>query len=1193
MRSWRHQIFVAVCMTVGMFMSWAGASNPGSVDLAGVAEPGLKGMFGNLEVGTRDIDGIPFIVEDARVRVPAGEKKRIDFEAVTCAGLHFLHFTENAGDQIGSYTLIYEDGKQIEIPLRSGLNIHDWWMPGSVAFAALVHTDVLIHGEEKREQPIGFWRFSVRNPTPDVPLTAVEVVNSDSLVTINLIAVRLTATCEDKIGGVPVWVDGMDEDRFMLAVLSQPGAVAGKEKACEQLRTVGTVDDVPTLAALLVDEKLSHSARLALAAMDCPEARDALRDALDVTAGETKAGIIESLGTLRDPEDVKRIAPSLRDPDRIVAMSAALALGRIGGPEAVKALKPAVLDGAGRFRMAALDALLRCAEALCGNDDAAAHALYTDIYNQWGRDYVGTAAYRGMILTGGDKAPDLIANALSSDNPMLCNAALAAAREIEGVEMTRACADLVSRVPRTVLPGLIEVLAQRGDSAATPALVPLVENADPAISLASIKALTLVGDGSSVAVLVKTAAHGKDANRDAALQALDQINTEDVSKALLAELENADAATTAVLAKIMGQRRDEAVVPALRKLIKSDHANIRTAAAQALAEVGEAKDAERLCRAIKDAQDDKERSALRDALGVLGNRLGAPAKFVNTVLDGLEKGDVPVRCALLRVCGRLRNPDLLRALDKATGDADAGVKDAAIRAMADSENPDALANLLKLLDTTTDLTQRVLVFRGIARLASNDADIDAKTREAALVRALSVAERPDEKKLLLGALGTCPTLDALKTAESYLPSDEVVVEAVMAWGPIAKALLATNFDDVSAAAPGVVARAGEAGISKAALHTVMEVMRALAATPVPGGQVQFERVAIDPKFRSEGVAVADVNCDGDNDVLAGDLWYAGPDWKAHEIIAPQTFDPKTGYSDCFANFTQDVDEDGWPDSIVIGFPGGPAHWYRNPGAEAGHWKKYLLATAACGETPIFGDLLGNGRPVPIFALNNRFTWFRTGQDKFAPWLAYPMSHPMGSFGQFGHGLGIGDVNKDGRQDILCTDGWYPGPVDPTRPDWGFNGVSFGPACANILVYDVDGDGDNDVITSAAHERGIWWFEQGEGMKFEQHEIDKSISQTHALILADINNDGLQDLVTGKRYYAHCGHDPGAEEPAVLCWFELVRPEPGTFEYRKHEIDDNSGVGTQFEVCDLDQDGLLDVVTSNKKGVHAFLQRRSK
>ena len=211
-----------------------------------------------------------------------------------------------------------------------------------------------------------------------------------------------------------------------------------------------------------------------------------------------------------------------------------------------------------------------------------------------------------------------------------------------------------------------------------------------------------------------------------------------------------------------------------------------------------------------------------------------------------------------------------------------------------------------------------------------------------------------------------------------------------------------------------------------------------------------------------------------------------------------------------------------------------------------------------------------------------------------PWLAYPMSHMLEAFAKFGHGLGVGDVNGDGRPDVLTTELWWEGPVDYTRPDWGFHRAKLGPDCADMIVYDVNGDGHNDVITSSAHEYGVWWFEQTPGQSdapFVQHEIDKNVSETHALILADLNNDGLQDLVTGKRYFAHGEHDPGALEPSILCWYELQRPEPGKVTYVMHVIDEDSGVGTQFDVLDFNEDGLLDIVTSNKKGVYVFLQKR--
>ena len=1176
-----------------MLFPLAAGAEPGPVDLGPSAEPGLLGFFGKAELGRKEIDGVPFEFRDALVRLRPGNKKSIAFPATTAGGIHFLHFTESAGDEVGTYTLVYADGSREEIALRSGLNIGDWWKPGALAFASLAFKDAF---DPKNTPPaIGFWRFSVRNPHPEKPLTGLECANLDASVTINLLAVTLTAACDDKIGNVPVWVVGMDEELFFLAVLNQPESAAGKAKACARLAQIGTVKSVPALAECLKDEKLSHAARLALAAMSYPEAHDALRNALPDAPGPIKAGIIESLGTKGAPEDVKRVAPALQDGDPVIAMSAALALGRIGGPAAVKALKPVAEGGTGRLQAVALDSLLRCAELLRGQKERAAHALYRDIFEMSSGDQVRTAAYSGMIGTSGKKAGKLIASALVEGDPVLCEAALPAVRETAGADITRQCGQLLGRVPRGVLPGLIEALAQRGDRAAAPALAPLAMDADPGVSLAVIRALARVGDGASVPVLVAVAARGAEPNAGAAVETLTQINGPDVSAAFLAKLEGADAAETAVVARVMGLRREDTVVPALRELVRRPDGNVRVAAAQALGEVGTVEDAVLLCQAVERAGDDKSRAAAARALTALGERLGAPEAYADVVLAALNQGDSAFRCVLFDVCGSLRNDRLLAALDAAAHGTDPAEKDAAVRALAGSDNPAALASLTNFLKGESDLSLRVLAFRGIARLASKK-DADPALREEALTGALALADRPEEKRLLLGPLGGCHTMTALKTVESSLDSPEVAAEAAVAWGQIARELVQTHRAEIASGAPKAMAAAQKAGLPKAAMQPLADVGKALAAVAVSGDKVRFEHALIDREFRSEGVAVADVNRDGLNDILVGDVWYEAPGWAVHEIRTPEKYDPATAYSRAFACFPADVDKDGWPDLIVVGFPGAPAYWYRNPGSEAGHWQEHLLATEACGETPVFADLVGDGRPVPMFAMNGRITWFKPGQDKTTPWLAYPMSHMLDQFAKFGHGLGVGDVNSDGRMDVLITEGWWEGPVDRTRPDWGFHRDKLGPDCADMLVYDVNGDGKNDIITSSAHEYGVWWFEQGaekDGTAFTRHDIDKSVSETHALILADLNNDGLGDLVTGKRYFAHGEHDPGALEPSELFWLELVRPGPGKVEYRKHVIDRDSGVGTQFEVCDFNEDGLHDIVVSNKKGVHVFLQKRDK
>ena len=365
------------------------------------------------------------------------------------------------------------------------------------------------------------------------------------------------------------------------------------------------------------------------------------------------------------------------------------------------------------------------------------------------------------------------------------------------------------------------------------------------------------------------------------------------------------------------------------------------------------------------------------------------------------------------------------------------------------------------------------------------------------------------------------------------------------------------------------------------------------------GQVRFRKIIVDETFRAEGVAVGDVNHDGKTDILAGDVWYAAPNWQMHEIRPVGQYDGSKGYSNCFANFAQDVNGDGWVDSIIIGMPGEPCWWYENPKNKPGHWKQRMVVNSACNETPLFVDLLGNGKPVLVFAVRPKglMAWFSVPNDLDGLWDMHIIAGPDApGTERYSHGLGAGDVNGDGRNDVIIKEGWWEAPEDPTQNNWEFHQAKLGPNCADMLVYDVDNDGDGDVITSSAHDYGIWWFEQQPGTtgpQFEQHLIFKEFSQTHAIRLVDVDDDGVKDLVTGKRYFAHQGKDPGGHEPAVLYWFELRRPQKGRVEFIPHKIDDSSGVGTQFEITDLNGDGRPDIVTSNKKGVHVFLQRRRK
>lgn len=369
------------------------------------------------------------------------------------------------------------------------------------------------------------------------------------------------------------------------------------------------------------------------------------------------------------------------------------------------------------------------------------------------------------------------------------------------------------------------------------------------------------------------------------------------------------------------------------------------------------------------------------------------------------------------------------------------------------------------------------------------------------------------------------------------------------------------------------------------------------STPAAPATVEFKKVVLHDTFLSEAVAAGDFNDDGHMDVIAGALWFEGPHWtKKHEVFEPQEFDPAKGYSNSFLNYAQDLNGDGLQDLILFDFPGRGVYWYENSGDTASHWTKHLIDTSASNESPMFVDLDEDGKKELVFGRKSTkemmwYEWTKTGDS--VVWQGRALSVP-GSPGtdQFSHGLGFDDVNNDGRKDVIVREGWWEAPEDRRKLPWAFHPQPLGLPCSQMHAYDFDGDGDNDVISASAHNFGIWWHENLSNTgqdTFTTHLIDSTFSETHATAHFDVNYDGLPDLVTGKRWFAHMGRDPGGMDPAVLYWLELQRGEDNKPTWVKHLIDDNSGVGIQTVIEDMDGNGTLDILNSSKKGVILFLR----
>lgn len=571
--------------------------------------------------------------------------------------------------------------------------------------------------------------------------------------------------------------DTASADKAQQAVATLKSATASpadKALACKRLAVYGQADAVPALVPLLADEQLGAWARTALEAIPGNAPDKALREALGKLQGRLLVGVINSIGVRRDAKAVSALAAKLKDADESVAVAAAIALGRIGGDSAAKALQNSLADRRTEVRSAAARGCIFCGEQLFAGKAYSKAAKLYDIVRKADLPKQRIAeATRGAILARFSNGLPLLLETLRSPDKAMFAIGLSTARELPGRGVTDALVAELRQIAAERQPPLLLALADRNDPAVAPVLLEYAKGGAKPLRLTAIEVLGRLGSGDAVSVLLDAVVDSDAELAAAAKTALAGLPASEVDAPVAARLRTALGGARLPLIQLAGQRQIAAAMPELARAAGDADAKVRAAGLKALGETAGVADLGTLTDLLARAKSDDEISDVQEALESACARLTDKAACAGQLLPRFAALATPAKCALLRVLVVVGTPDALETVRGAITSADAKVRDAAVRTLADWPDAAALPALLEVWRSTTDDSHRFLALRGCVRLLESSPQ-PAADKVKTFGELLERSPRADDRKVILSGVANVADPAALQLIE---PLTESALEA--------------------------------------------------------------------------------------------------------------------------------------------------------------------------------------------------------------------------------------------------------------------------------------------------------------------------------------------------------------------------------------------------------------------------------